>query len=425
MVSEQGHGIESLRRCRYHGADTMMPLTDKAIRALQPESVPYKRSDGGGLYLLVNPNGSKLWRMNYTFAGKQKTATFGAYPTVSLADARGRVREARRMLSEGIDPAAAKQQSKQAMAGLGTVTFEAVAREWLAREARELDPGTHARNLAMMEAHAFPVIGAMPVAEVEAPDLLRLADEIEAKGIRTARRILQKCGQVFRYAIQSGRRVSADPVPSLKGAVRRHATRNHAAVTDPDRVADLMHMIRSYRGDPVVVALLKFMPLVFTRPGKELCRARWPEIDLDKATWTIPPDRVKTRVEHVVPLSTQAVEILRGLRPVTGRHAHVFASDRSRTGHISEGTALMAIKRNGFAGEMTAHGFRAMADSLLSEQGFDPAWIDRQLAHKEADQVKAAYRRATYMDQRRKMMQAWADYLDALVEKGEKSEKAR
>lgn len=402
-----------------------MSLTDKAIRAFQPESTPYKRSDNGGLYVLVKPNGSKLWQMAYRFAGKQKVLSFGPYPLVSLAEAREKRDAAHKLLIDLIDPGETRKAAKQRLLDPKAVTFEAVAREWLAREARELDPGTHARNLAMMEAHAFPVIGAMPVAEVEAPDLLRLADEIEAKGIRTARRILQKCGQVFRYAIQSGRRVSADPVPSLKGAVRRHATKNHAAVTDPDRVADLMRMIRSYRGDPVVVALLKFMPLVFTRPGKELCRARWPEIDLDKATWTIPPDRVKTRVEHVVPLSTQAVEILRGLRPVTGRHAHVFASDRSRTGHISEGTALMAIKRNGFAGEMTAHGFRAMADSLLSEQGFDPAWIDRQLAHKEADQVKAAYRRATYMDQRRKMMQAWADYLDSLVEKGEKSEKAR
>ncbi|PWR24225.1 integrase [Zavarzinia aquatilis] len=407
------------------GADTMMALTDKAIRAFQPESTPYKKADGAGLYLLVSPSGSKLWRLNYTFAGKQKTTTFGAYPTVSLADARERVREARRLLSEGIDPAAAKQQAKRATAGMGIATFEAVAREWLEREAKELDPGTHARNLSMMETHAFPVIGAMAVAEVEAPDLLRLADEIEAKGIRTARRILQKCGQVFRYAIQSGRRVTADPVPSLKGAVRRHATKNHAAVTDPDRVTDLMLMIHAYRGDPVVVALLKFMPLVFTRPGKELCRARWSEIDLHKATWTIPPERVKTRAEHTVPLSTQAVAILKGLKPVTGRNAHVFASDRSKTGHISEGTALMAIKRNGFAGEMTAHGFRAMADSLLSEQGFDPAWIDRQLAHKEPDQVKAAYRRATYMEQRRKMMQAWADYLDALVAKAEISEKAR
>lgn len=212
--------------------------------------------------------------------------------------------------------------------------------------------------------------------------------------------------------------MTADPVPSLKGAVRRHATKNHAAVTDPARVTDLMRMINAYRGDAVVVALLKFMPLVFTRPGKELCRARWHEFDLDKAIWTIPADRMKARVGHDVPLSAQAVTILKGLKPITGRNAHALASDRSKTGHISEGAALMAIKRNGFAGEMTAHGFRAMADSLLSEQGFDPAWIDRQLAHKEPDQVKAAYRRATYMEQRRKMMRAWADYLDHLAEAG-------
>lgn len=245
-----------------------MSLTGEAIRAFQPESPPYKRADNGGLYLLVKPSGSKLWQMAYRFAGKQKALSFGSYPLISLAEAREKRDEARKLLIDLIDPGESRKAAKQRPLDPKAVTFETAAREWLTREAKELDAGPHARNLSMMETHAFPVIGALPVAEVEPPDLLRLADEIEAKGIRTARRILQKCGQVFRYAIQSGRRVSADPVPSLKGAVKRHATWSHATVTAPDRVADLMRMIRAYRGDPVVVALLKFMPLVFTRPGE-------------------------------------------------------------------------------------------------------------------------------------------------------------
>ena len=393
-----------------------MPLTDSTIRnakpgitpAGKPTAKPYKMGDAGGLYLEVTPSGGKLWRLKYRFGGKEKRLALGAYPVVTLKAARERAIEARRLLADGVDPAQAKAKAA------GAHSFEAVAREWHAKFAPTWTAAHAARIITRLELNVFPWIGARPIAEITAPELLAVLRRIEARGrLETAHRAHQNCGAVFRYAVATGR-AERDPSGDLRGALPPATKRHHAAIVEPRAVAELLRAIDGYTGSLVTACALKLAPLVFVRPG-ELRRAEWVEIDLDAAEWRIPADKMKMREPHVVPLSRQAVAILRELQPLTGRGRYVFPGARSAARPMSENTVNAALRRLGYDKDtMTGHGFRSLASSILHEQGWPSDIIERQLAHAERNKIKAAYNRAQHLPERRRMMQAWSDYLDSL-----------
>ncbi|HJP98740.1 MAG TPA: integrase arm-type DNA-binding domain-containing protein [Rhodanobacteraceae bacterium] len=388
-------------------------LKDTELRALRPHQKLYRRADAGGLCIEVHPGGARYWRYRYRFAGKAKMLSLGVYPDVSLADARRRRDDARRLLQSGVDPSAQRKQEKLT-AHLATVTaLEPVAREWLAGRGRLADT-TRAKVLWMLETHVFPWIGSRPVGEVTAPELLAVLRRLESLDkLETAQRLKQVSGQIFRYAIATGR-AERDPSADLRGALRTKKTRHFASITDPAKVGELLRAIEGFSGSFVVASALKFAPLVFVRPG-ELRKAEWQEFDLDAAEWRIPDERMKMREMHIVPLSEQAVAILKELQPLTAHARYVFPSIRSPRDPMSENTVNAALRRLGYDGDtMTGHGFRSMASTMLHEQGWNTDVIERQLAHAERNQVKAAYNHAEYLPERRKMMQAWADYLDGL-----------
>jgi integrase len=391
-----------------------MPLTDTAIRNAKPRSKPYKITDGMGLYLEVMPTAAKYWRMRYRFAGKDKRQAFGVYPEVSLAAAREARDKARAMLRESRDPSAERKATKQrALLSAGN-SFKAVAVEWLGKQKAKLAPATFAKAEWTFKNLVFPWMGSRPIAEIDAPELLAVLRRIEVRGAHeTAHRTKQRCGQVFRYAIATGR-ARHDPTTSLKGALSPVVSRSRAAITDPEKVGELLRAIEGYSGGLVVRSALKLAPLVFVRPG-ELRRAEWSEIDLDGCEWRIPATKMKMREEHIVPLSLQAIAILRELKPLTGRGRYVFPGMRTAGAPMSENTVNAALRLMGFDKDtMTGHGFRALASTRLNEMGWPPDVIERQLAHAERNKVRAAYNRAQYLAERWKMMQQWADYLDSM-----------
>jgi integrase len=385
-------------------------ITAKQIQNLKPEVRAYKRGCGGGLLLIVMPDGGKWWRFKYRFGGKERGFSLGTYPDVSLAKARDKADEARRSLRDGVDPAIARATSKLAQ----ETTFQAVAEEWLTQQASKLAPVTLSKARWMLEEFVYPRIGSRPVGDLQAPELLALLRAIEAKGHHeTAHRTRQRISQVIRYAIATGRAVR-DPTQDLRGALAPIPTENRAAVTDPAKVGELLRAIDGYTGQPSTMAALKLAPLVFVRPN-ELRSAKWDEIDLEAAEWRIPAERMKMGERHIVPLSTQAVAILQEQHRLTGTREYVFPSLRSATRPMSENTINGALRRLGYAqDEMTGHGFRATASTLLNELGVSPDLIELQLAHAERNKVRAAYNRAERLPARRKMMQEWADYLDEL-----------
>lgn len=387
-------------------------LTAVHLKNAKPRDKAYKLSDGKGLYLEVTPKGGRYWRMKYRHDGKEKRLAIGVYPDVTLAKARKARDDARAMLTEGIDPSARKQAAKAVSEAEGS--FEAVAREWLALQKGRWSTSTHEKAEWMLETFLFPYLGSRPAADITAPELLAALRRVEARGIHeTTHRVKQRAGQVFRYAVATGR-AERDPSADLKGALAPVASRNHAALTRPDEIAELLRAIDGYQGHAVATAALKLAPLVFVRPG-ELRRMEWQELDLDAAEWRIPASKMKMREAHIVPLSRQAVAILRELEPLTGRGQYVFPSVRTASRPMSENTLNAALRRLGYTKEqMTAHGFRAMASTRLNEMGWDADVIERQLAHAERNKVRAAYNRAQYLTERRRMMQAWADYLDGL-----------
>jgi integrase len=395
-----------------------MPLTALDIKQAKPASKPHKLADGGGLYLLVNPNGSKWWRWDYRIAGKRKTLSMGTYPETTLAEAREKHAAARKLLAQGADPSADRQGAKrQRVEAQQTAadTFEVVTREWMAREHPKLAEVTANKNRWLFETFLFPEIGHLPLTAITPRVLLDALRKIEAAGKQeTARRAKIKAGQVFRYAILEGK-VDADPTAALRGAVKRVKHKHHAAITDPAKIGQLLRDIDGFTGQPVTYAALKLAPLVFVRPG-ELRGAEWSEFDLDGAMWRIPGARMKMRVDHLVPLSTQAIAVLRDLQPLTGGGRYVFPSLRGASRPMSENTVNIALRSLGYDGDtMTGHGFRAMASSRLNEMGWDERAIERQLAHAEPNEVKGAYNYAAkYLEDRKRMMQAWADYLDGL-----------
>jgi len=391
-----------------------MALTDTAVRNAKPAEKPFKLADEKGLYLLVSQSG-KYWRMDYRFASKRKTLAFGTYPTITLAAARERRETARKQLANDTDPALVKAVNKQAKHQAAENTFEAVAREWYAKKLPTWAPATASKVKRYLEKDIFPWLGNRPIKDIGAPDLLATVRRVESRGaLELAHRIREYSGQVFRYAVATGR-AERDPSGDLKGALPPVKSKHHASVTDPKQIGDLMRAINGFSGSFVTKCALQLAPLVFVRPG-ELRHAEWAEIDLDAAEWRIPGHKMKMQDRHIVPLSRQAVEVLRAIHPLTGSGRYVFPGLRTTERPMSENTVNAALRRMGYEkDEMTGHGFRSMASTLLHEQGWPHEAIERQLAHAERNAVSAAYNYAEHLPKRREMMQHWADYLDGLA----------
>lgn len=394
-------------------------LTQAAIRALKPREKPFRVADGSSLFLLVRPDGSMHWVYRYRVAGKEQSLSYGRYPEVTAAEARQRHQEARRQVREGLDPGAERQAARARALVASETTFEGVARAWLARQRGALAPATYAKAEWMLGELAFPRFGRLPIAEVTPAIVLAAIRKVEERGaIETAHRLKQRVSQVYRFAIAAGMATS-NPAGDLRGALAPLVTTSRAAVTDPAKVAKLLRDLDTYKGSPITRAALQLAALTFVRPG-ELRSAEWSEIDVDAAEWRIPAAKTKMRTEHVVPLSRQALAVLAELRLLTGPSdmrpgRYLFPSIRGASAFMSENTVNAALRNLGYAkDEMTGHGFRALASTRLNELGWAPDVIERQLAHVERNRVRAAYNRASHLAERRKMMQAWADYLDGL-----------
>jgi integrase len=371
-------------------------------------------SDGRGLYLELSPTGGKWWRFKYRIAGKEKRISLGVYPDVGLAEARDKREQARKLVAAGVDPVEHRKAAQTELVELTENTFEAIAREWFGLFSVKWVPGHADKIIRRLELNVFPWIGTRPVKSITAPELLAVLRRVESRGANeTAHRALQVCGRVFRFAVATGR-AERDPSRDLGGALAPTKEKHLATITDPQEVGALLRAIDAYEGAWITRCALRLAPLVFVRPG-ELRQAQWAEFDFEKSEWRIPATRMKMRVQHIVPLSTQAIAILRDLQPLTGRFPFAFPSVRSRFRAMSENTITAALRRMGYSGQdMTGHGFRSMASTLLNEQGWNGDAIERQLAHGERDAVRAAYNYAEHLPERRRMMQAWADYLDQL-----------
>jgi integrase len=391
---------------------TVLPLNDTRIRKTTAGSTVRRLSDGDGLYLLVQPNGGKWWRFDYMHQGRRKTLSFGTYPEVSLVAARARRAEAREKVAAGIDPSRERQEAREA--AVQAMTFGEVADEWLERQRHVLALATFEKATWVLKTLVGPWLGKRPIAEIEPPELLSVLRRIESRGKHeTAHRTKQRCGQVFRYAIATGR-AQRDPSADLRDALTPVRSKHRAAVTHPEQVGELLNAIDGFNGTFVVKSALQLAPLVFVRPG-ELRKAEWSEVDLEAAEWRIPAERMKMREAHIVPLSTQAIAILQELRRLTEHSRYVFPSIRTITRPMSDGTINAALRRLGYDSDQhVGHGFRAMASTLLNEMGWQPDVIERQLAHAPRNKVRAAYNRAQHLAARRKMMQEWADGLDRL-----------
>jgi integrase len=393
-----------------------MPLTDTAIRKAKPTDKVQRLFDAGGLYLELAPSGGKWWRLKYRFDGKEKRLSLGTYPDTGLAAAREKRDAARKLLAAGIDPGEHRKAEKLAGEEQAANSFEVIAREWLAKYSPAWAASTGDKIASRFERDLFPWLGKRPVAAITPKELLATVHRIADRGaIETAHRALRSCGQVFRYAIATGR-AERNPAADLRGAlppIRESAHR--AAITDPAAIGGLLRAIEGYQGAFVTKCALRFAPLVFVRPG-ELRHAEWSEIDLDAAEWNIPGDKMKTGEPHLVPLAPQAMAILRDLHALTGRGRYVFPNPRTATRPMSNNGVLSALRRMGYAkDEMSGHGFRAMARTVLDEVlHFRPDYIEHQLAHAVRDPNGRAYNRTAHLPERRKMMQAWADYLDQL-----------
>jgi integrase len=388
-------------------------LAPSAVANAKPQAKTYKLADERGMYLLVKPNGARWWRFDYRRPDtrKRNTLSLGTFPDVTLRIARERRDQARTLLADGIDPGDKRKAARVADAD----TFEAIAREWFAKHAPRWAPSHGDKVIRRLERDVFPWIGDKPMAKLEAPDVLTVLRRIESRNaVETAHRAHQNCGQVFRYAVATGR-AKGDVTRDLRGALTPWKPQHYPSMTDPDKVGGLLRAIDGFTGSYVVSALLKLSPLVFTRPG-EVREASWAEIDLDAGEWNIPAERMKLRLPHLVPLAPQAVAILRDLYPLTGTGRYVFPGARSVKRPLSNMAVNAALRRMGYDKDsMTAHGFRAIARTILDEVlGFRVDIIEHQLAHAVKDANGRAYNRTSFLPQRRKMMDAWAEYLDSL-----------
>jgi integrase len=392
-----------------------MPLSDPACKNAKPKDKAYKLADEKGMFLLINPNGSKYFRLKYRFNGKEKTLALGVYPETSLKTAREDRDKARKQIIDGIDPNENKKAVKQSKAESAANSFEVIAREWYERNMGDKSTDHKKRVTGLFERDLFPYIGNKPITDLKAPELLAALRRIEARNaIETAHRALQVCGQVFRYAIATGR-TERDITPDLRGSLMTIKGGHFSAVTEPKQAAELLRAIDGYSGSFVVKSALQLAPLVFVRPG-ELRQAEWEHIDFETKEWRYLV--TKTQTPHIVPLSAQALTILQELKPLTGNGRYVFPSARTPNGSrpMSDMALLAALRRMGIGkDEMTVHGFRALARTVLDEVlGFRPDFIEHQLAHAIKDPNGRAYNRTAHLAERRKMMQSWADYLDGL-----------
>lgn len=395
-----------------------MALTDVAIKNAKPAAKPYKLADGMGMFLLVTPAGGKLWRLKYRIDSREKLLAMGSYPEVSLADARKRREAARELIAAGKDPSREKQRAKVRSRDQAENTFAAISAEYCHKRRRDghkaWAPATAVRSEYLLSL-LTPSIGRMPVNDIEPADVLAAIRKIEKKGnLESARRTLQLASAVFRYAVATAR-LKSDPTRDLRGALTAPTVTHYGAITDPKRVGELLRAIDGYEGAGLAQLALKLAPHVFVRPG-ELRHAEWSDIDLNGALWVIPAEKMKMRKAHHVPLSTQVIDIFREIQKVTGPVGYVFPSMRTRVRPMSENTINAGLRRLGYSSdEMTAHGFRAMASTLLNESGkWHPDAIERALAHGDSDKVRAAYHRGAHWDERVKMAQWWSDYLDQL-----------
>ena len=392
----------------------IIPLTDMKVQKAKPQDRAISLFDGGGLFLLVTPSGGKLWRFKYRFNNKEKKLAFGSYPEISLQDARQRREHARKLLANDVDPDAVRKAQKQTNLQ-ETETFEVIAREWHTRFTPTWSTGHAATIMDRMERDIFPWIGKRPIVEIKAIEVLTVMRRVESRGaLESAHRIRTICGQVFRYAVATAR-VERDPSADLKGALPQPQEKHMAAITEPVKVAELLRAIDGYQGGFVVRCALQFASLVFVRPG-ELRHAEWTEIDFENAEWNLPAGKMKMKEPHLVPLSQQAIGILTELKKATGESRYVFPSGRSFDRPLSNNAILAALRRMGYSkDEMSGHGFRAMARTILDEVlQVRPDYIEHQLAHAVRDPNGRAYNRTAHLTERKKMMQTWADYLDGL-----------
>jgi integrase len=388
-------------------------LSDAKTRNAKPRPKPYKIADGDGLFLLITPSGSKYWRLKYFFAGKEKLLALGVYPEVSLSDARERRVQARKVLAAGRDPGEAKKVAKQTVAIKSANTFEVVAREWFDNRKPQWAETTVRPKLARLERYILPTLGSRPISEITAPEVLAMLRVVEAKGTHeTTRRLMEMCGQIFMYAIATAR-AERNPIPDLRGALKSPIRKHYSYLKASDLPAYLKRL-DAYDGYEITKLALRLLLLTFVRTT-ELRGARWNEIDWKKAEWRIPPERMKMKEMHVVPLSRQALSVLRELQGRSGNREHVFPNQHNPANCMSENTMLFALYRMGYHSRATGHGFRSTASTILNEQGFRADVIERQLAHSERDNVRAAYNHAQYLPERRQMMQWWADYLDEIT----------
>lgn len=391
-----------------------MKLTDAMVRKSKPKPTPFKMADGGGLFLLVQPNGSKYWRLAYRFGGKQKLLALGIYPDVPLVLARERREEARKLLAAGVDPSENRKAAKAARLERAENSLEVITREWLASHMKNKAPSHREKVIRRFELYLFPWLGGKPIADITARQVLEAVQRIEKQGkLETAHRALQVCGQVFRYAVQTGR-AERDVTADLKGALPPTTAKHMATFTEPKDVAELLRAIDGFKGSFTVQCALKIAPMLFVRPG-ELRMARWADINLDSGEWRYVVSKTKT--DHLVPLPKQAVVLLRELHPFSGYGEYVFQGGHDPKKAMSEAAINAALKRMGYdtKTQITGHGFRAMARTILHERlGMDPHIIEHQLAHKVPDALGMAYNRTKFIEQRKAMMQAWADYLEKL-----------
>ena len=394
-----------------------MALTALEIKNVKPTDKQIKLFDGGGLFLLVKPNGAKYWRLKYRYAGKEKMLSFGVYPEISLSDAREKRQDARKLLDANIDPSEDKRAKQTAITAQSENSFETIAREWYVRHAPNWSANHSSKIIARLEKDVFPWMGKSAIAEITPPQLLATIRRIENRGaLETAHRTLANCGQIFRYAVATGR-AQRDPSGDLRGALPLVKKDNHfAAITDPKIIGELMRDINAYQGSFIVRCAFRLSPLLFVRPG-ELRKMEWADVNLETAQWIY--FVTKTETKHIVPLAKQAVEILKEIQPLTGHGKYVFYGERDHDRPMSDNAIRSAMRRMGWSNdEMTPHGFRAMASTLLDNMGYKQEWLERQLAHEEANKVKAAYKREAwrmYLPERTAMMQQWADYLDELA----------
>ncbi|HIC7824912.1 TPA: tyrosine-type recombinase/integrase [Enterobacter hormaechei] len=393
-----------------------MPLTDLEIRRSKPREKPYTLNDGSGLSLLIEPNGSKGWRFRYRFDGKPKMLSLGTYPLVSLTDARQKRDEAKKLVASGINPSDVRKRDKQERQNEIGNTFEAIAREWYEKRTDRWSAGYAEEMMKTFETDVFPFIGGRPIAEIKPMELMGVLSRLDERGAtEKLRKVRQRCGEVWRYAIVTGR-AEYNPAPDLVSAFVPHK-KEHYAFLKHEELPEFFRTLNTYSGSIVVKLAMRLQVLTGLRPG-ELRQGEWAEIDFEKRLWEVPPSRMKKRRPHCVPLSAQAIAILEQLKPITGHYQFIFPGRIHHSKPMSEMAMNVLIRRIGYAGRVTGHGFRHTMSTILHEQGYNTAWIETQLAHVDKNSIRGTYNHAQYLDGRREMLQWYADYIDAL-EKGE------